>query len=84
MTREEQAIALRSITTSEVFKQTLDSLEREAFDEFMRLPRWRRFAPGIFGAKARSLVAHIDAIRNVRERLNSLASISAHVPRKVA
>lgn len=79
MTREEQAIALRSITTNEVFKETLDGLEREAFDEFMRLPRWRRF-----GRQGRALIAHIDAVRNVRERLNSLASISAHVPRKVA
>lgn len=69
MNSEERAIALRSITTNPVFRDTLDEMERDAFAEFMRIPAWRRFGP-----KGRSLIRHIDALRNVRERLDWLAS----------
>lgn len=84
LTREERALALRRITTDEIFRETLDELERAAFDEFMALPRWRRFAPGRFGGwKARAAIARIDAIRDLRTRLDWLASTQAPAARRV-
>ncbi len=83
LTREERALALRSITTNDVFRDVLDEMERDAFNEFMAVPAWRRFAPGILGRKARHAILRLEAIRDVRTRLDWLASTQAPAPRRV-
>ena len=75
---KERKAELLSIVTSEIFLDVMADLEKTAFDEFMRIPLWRRFGP-----KGRSLVRQMDALRNVRDRLNWLASTSATPLRKV-
>lgn len=78
MTRDERAVHLRSITTNPVFRDVLAELERDAFDQFMALPMWRRW-----GSKGRALIAHIEALRDVRNRLDWLANTQATAPRRV-
>lgn len=75
MTREERAVELRSIVTNEVFKDVMDELERDAFNHFMSLDMTERM-----GRKGETIIARIDALRNVRSRLASLASIQAVEP----
>lgn len=82
MTREDQASVLRTVYQNEAFTSLFDQLERDAFEEFMRIPAWRRYLPR---GKGRTLIAHIEALRNVRSRLNSIAMSSTQraVPRQV-
>lgn len=78
MSPEERATELRAIVTNAVFKDVMDDLERDAFNMFMALdPVARRSDRGA------AMTAHIDALRNVRARLNSLASIQSRASTEV-
>jgi len=72
MTREQRAIELRAIVTNTVFKDVLDEIERDALDRFMRLPMEERLTD-----KGRHLLAHVDALRELRDMLNWHAQQSA-------
>jgi hypothetical protein len=69
MTPSERATELRAIITNAVFRDVMDELERDAFNRFMALPMQERM-----DREGEVIIAQIDAIRNVRSRLNSLAS----------
>jgi len=75
VTREERAVELRGIVTNPVFVAVMDELERDAFNQFMALPMHERM-----DREGETIVARIDALRNVRSRLASLASIQAVEP----
>lgn len=75
MTPEERAIELRAIVTNAVFRDVMDELEQDAFNRFMALPMHKRM-----DREGEVIIAQIDAIRNVRSRLASLASIQAVEP----
>lgn len=78
MTPEERAIELRAIVTNAVFRDVMDELEQDAFNRFMALPMRDRM-----DREGEVIIAQIDAIRNVRSRLASLASIQKAEPVEV-
>lgn len=78
MTPSDRATELRAIVTNAVFKDVMDELERDAFNRFMALTMTERME-----RQGETLIAQIDALRNVRARLNSLASIQAAEPVEV-
>lgn len=78
MTREERATELRAIVTNSVFVEVMAELEADAFNQFMALPAHERM-----GAEGQSKIAHIDALRDVRDRLNWLANTSGRAPSTV-
>lgn len=75
MTPSERATELRAVITNAVFKDVMDELERDAFNRFMSLPMQERM-----DREGEVIIAQIDAIRNVRSRLNSLASTQPTEP----
>lgn len=71
----EKANELKMIVTNPVFRDVMAELERDAFNAFMALPMTERMA-----RKGETLIARIDALRDVRGRLNLLASTQDRVP----
>jgi len=69
MNDEQRATELRAIVTNKVFQETLDGLEADAFDKFMAMPMSERM-----DRAGQALIAHIDALRDVRDSLTWLAS----------
>jgi hypothetical protein len=78
MNADQRSTELRSVITNPVFTETMDELERDAFDKFMALPMTARM-----GDEGRNLIAHIDALRNVRDTLHWLASTQPRAPLSV-
>lgn len=75
MTPSDRAVELRAIVSNAVFKDVMDELERDAFDRFMALPMRERM-----DREGEVLIARIDALRDVRSRLNSLSSTQPTEP----
>lgn len=74
----DQATELRAVVSNSAFREVMDDLERDAFNQFMALNEDDRHAP-----KGRKLIAHIDALRDVRQRLDFLANTPTAAPHTV-
>lgn len=72
------ATELRAVVNNTAFQQVMHSLEQDAFNQFMALNEDDRHAP-----KGRKLIAHIDALRDVRQRLDFLANTPTAAPHTV-